>query len=353
MRVLIVTPLYPPDLGDLASYVRTFATELHKTDDVAIATYGELPEAISGIPISATSKRLPTLVRLSLFTVRLWKQSKKMDVLYVADGASIGLPAVLVSFFRRIPLIRFVIQDETWERAFHAKLATTDEATFILSRTKGRLALIKYLQRLVLRSAKIVFVPSLFYQSLFKKGYGVASAVLPLPAETALQLPFSPEPVTHQLLSTEYLERTPGFDRLFSAIATLRVTTPDISLVMANTGRAQNYYQQLAQSLGIGAHVVFLGQVSRAEQEDLARNSAAQIIMTMDNAGTRSFHRAAARGIAVITDESSELAATIQKVLSDTSFKQSLIADGKRLVAEQASWESHLSLWRSLVEKSL
>lgn len=250
-------------------------------------------------------------------------------------------------------MARFVIQDEAWERAFHAKAATTDEATFILSTPTGRLAWIKRLQRFVLRSAKWVFVPSTFYQSLFKKGYGIASEVLAYPADKPLELPFSPEPVDHQLLITQYLERDSGFEQAFAAIAELRTNVSDMKLVIANTGREQRYYQELAQTLGIEKHVVFLGHASRAEQVDLARNSAAQLMLKMDNAGIRSLHNAYALGVAVITNEASDLTANIQRLFTDPSYKIELIENGKRFAAEHASWESHLAGWQTAIKKIL
>lgn len=353
MRTIIVTPLYPPDLGDLAVYVKNVAIHLSKTDDVVIATYSESPEDIEGVPIVTTSKRLPTITRLAIFTFRLWKAAKNADILYVGDGASVGLPSVIVSFLRRVPMVRFVLQDETWERAFHAKIATTDEASFILSKQTGRLAWIKRLQSIVLRSAKLIFVSSAFYQSLFKKGYGVDAIVLTYPADKPLELPFAAEPVAHQLLITHDIARGSGFEQAFAAIAERRSTFSDIKLIIANTGRDQHYYQQLAQTLGIAEHIVFLGHVSRAEQEDLARNSEAQLILSTDTTSIRSLNNASAQGIAIITNDSSDLSVRIQRLFTDPAYKAELVADARRVATEQASWDSHLAHWHSAIKKIL
>lgn len=112
MKVVLATPLYPPDIAPPAPYIKELATRLKESHDVHIVTYGHIPEAISGVRIEAISKRRRKVSRLISFTIALWRRSVWADVLFVENGLSVELPALLCSLILRKPII-FHIGDMT------------------------------------------------------------------------------------------------------------------------------------------------------------------------------------------------------------------------------------------------
>lgn len=98
MKIVIATPLYPPDIAEPAPYVKELATRLEGMHAVTILTYGRLPEQIDGVHIIAVNKRLPLFFRLTRFMFALHKLAAKAEVLFVENGLSTELPALLVSF---------------------------------------------------------------------------------------------------------------------------------------------------------------------------------------------------------------------------------------------------------------
>ncbi len=105
MRVLVVTPLYPPDIAPLAVYVKEFARRFSLHADITILAYAHIPEKIDGVRIVTVTKNIPLFFRLFSFTYTLWKESRTADMLFVQNGASVELPASLVSLFCHIPQV--------------------------------------------------------------------------------------------------------------------------------------------------------------------------------------------------------------------------------------------------------
>lgn len=105
MRILALSPLYPPDIAEPAPYVKELARRLSSTHQVTILTYGRLPEKVPGVEIATVDKRRPLPLRLVAYTRALWRALGKADVIYAQNGASVELPLLLVLLFRRKPLL--------------------------------------------------------------------------------------------------------------------------------------------------------------------------------------------------------------------------------------------------------
>lgn len=104
MRIVIATPLYPPDVADPAPYVKELAMRLSERHDVTVVTYGRIPEAIEGVTILTTDKRLPTLLRLASFTQNLLKALRGSDALYLQSGISAEIPTVIARAIKPVPI---------------------------------------------------------------------------------------------------------------------------------------------------------------------------------------------------------------------------------------------------------
>ena len=104
MHIVLVTPLYPPDIADPAPYVKELAQRL-SGHQVTIVTYGRLPEAVPGVRILSVDKSQNILLRLIRCTVALLGTARGADIIYVQNGPSIELPALVAALFTRTPLV--------------------------------------------------------------------------------------------------------------------------------------------------------------------------------------------------------------------------------------------------------
>lgn len=108
MKVIIVTPLYPPDTAPLASYIKELARRLACGHKLTIVTYGNLPEQIKDVRIIAINKRARLPLRLIKYTIALIRAARRVDFLYVENGESVELPALVAHTLARVPLIMHI-----------------------------------------------------------------------------------------------------------------------------------------------------------------------------------------------------------------------------------------------------
>lgn len=105
MHIVLATPLYPPDIAPPAPYVKELAKRLYSGNRVTLVTYGKLPEQVAHVQIITIPKSSMLPLRLFTYTVALLKAARRADVVYAQNGASVELPAALIAFFTRRPLI--------------------------------------------------------------------------------------------------------------------------------------------------------------------------------------------------------------------------------------------------------
>ena len=109
MKLLIVTPLFPPDTTDSAKHVKELSARLSK-DGVTVLLYGHLPEKSPTINYVCVDKRQSLLDRVFKFTQSFIQESKQANAIILQNGPSVELPALLASLFTKAPII-FMLSD--------------------------------------------------------------------------------------------------------------------------------------------------------------------------------------------------------------------------------------------------
>ncbi len=104
MRVLIATPLYPPDVGGPATY----AVGLERS----LKTLGHEPMILFYREVLGS----PKVARQLIFAYKVFIHARNVQAIISLDTLSIGLPAVCVAKLLRIPSLVRVAGDQVWER---------------------------------------------------------------------------------------------------------------------------------------------------------------------------------------------------------------------------------------------
>ena len=103
LRILIATPLLPPQLGGPALYALNLAKEFSLLGkEVKIVSFGRY-------------LRFPSGIRHFFCLCALARQAVRSDLVFALDYTSVGLPAALVSLIFRKPLVIRVEGDFLWE----------------------------------------------------------------------------------------------------------------------------------------------------------------------------------------------------------------------------------------------
>lgn len=101
MKIVLATPLYPPDISEPAPYIKELARRLAPKHEVVIVATSYLPEAVDGVRIQTVNKHRPLLIRLFFLTLTLLQEAKHADIIIIENGASTefagGIVARLIS----------------------------------------------------------------------------------------------------------------------------------------------------------------------------------------------------------------------------------------------------------------
>lgn len=366
MRILLITPLYPPDLGDQAIYIKELAIRLSKNASVELLTYGDYPEEIPEVKITTVSKRLPLIVRLGAFFLQLWQASQGTDIIYVSDGASVGLPALLLSWLRSAHLVRHFRTDERWERAsVEDRFAFSEERYLQEQCANLRARFIYWLQRSLLRRAAAVITSTPTHEASVKQALAASEPhqyFVPYPPAKQLLLPFHASRSFPQIVSLSPLREHEGLEEALDAVAYLAPSHPHLRLILANDGPGKVALIDRAKKLCILDRVAILGTISAAEQQDLLRTSTIGLCLHSFASGVREIFEYYSHGVVCVAHEahrhprviehdrsgqllslhtSRELADYLDDLLHHpercTQFRQ----EGTRLMKRESSWEAH------------
>src|SRR3989344_6965870 len=98
-KVLIATPLYPPEIGGPATYASVLEKELPKRGiEVEVLAFREV-------------RSLPKIVRHGAYFLRCIAKGRDCDIIFAQDPVSVGLPALLASKFMRKRFIVKIVGD--------------------------------------------------------------------------------------------------------------------------------------------------------------------------------------------------------------------------------------------------
>lgn len=171
--VLMVTGIFPPDIGGPATYVPLMATELlSRGHEVMVITSSEPRDMSQTGAYPFTVLRLPRrinkLIRTLLIVGHIIKEGKRFDLLFV-NGFHVE--AALANLFLRKPCLMKVVGDFVWEAA-HGRW--TDRSFLEFQKREQGLFLeaLKLIRNWSLKRADMVIVPSRFLQETII-GWGI------------------------------------------------------------------------------------------------------------------------------------------------------------------------------------
>ncbi|MEY3784103.1 MAG: hypothetical protein RLZZ230_425 [Candidatus Parcubacteria bacterium] len=104
MRITILSPLFPPDVGAPAPYAKTLAEKLF-AHTITLIVFIHLPEAVPNIKPITIDKRWSKARQLIKALQELIKASRQTDIILVNNGLSTELPVLICSYFIKTPIL--------------------------------------------------------------------------------------------------------------------------------------------------------------------------------------------------------------------------------------------------------
>lgn len=160
MRVLVVSPIYPPEIGGPASYVPALARTLGKNHKVTVITFCRQTPIQSShnyrlihIPLT----RFGFLRQMNLLA-QIIRAAWSADVIYAQGSITVGLASFLSAKLFRKPVVLKFVGDELWENYRYQKTKQASLENFYQRSLSPKF--LTWLHRLVLRRANRLVVPS-------------------------------------------------------------------------------------------------------------------------------------------------------------------------------------------------
>ena len=217
------------------------------------------------------SKRRAAFLCLSPFILfwQTWRHSANVDVLNPHNFPS-GWIAILVGAVRGIPVVWTC--NEPPERPELSLLSKIGLADFI-----GWTVASSFIDRLLMKRAKAIYVPSERTRADVLERYGRPASVVGLGIDEEFRSPASPSGLAERLgvrerfvlLLVGKLHPQKNQIACIEALPMLVGRIPQVVLLVAGSGPARMELEEAASRLGVAAHVRFLGHVSRSETREL------------------------------------------------------------------------------------
>lgn len=367
MKIVLATPIYPPEIGGPATYTKELCERLHNQHEITVVAYTDVREAFAGTTLAAISKQRPLPIRLIKYFFTVLKVSKKTDLIYVQNAVAAGFPVAIVSIITGKPFILKFVGDEAWERATQNKKTKKLLEDFLEHPEGGlRTTLMMALQGFVLRRAKIVTTPSEYLGKAIQKTYRINPKRVITnynAAEETETLPFETKRVHHQIATTARLTTWKGVDGIIRATALLKKSFPDIQFKVAGEGPEMDNLLKLTQELGLENEVTFLGKISRAETWQLRKNSEVYVLnstyeglphtvltsfaaeiptVATDIPGTNEAVYNEETGLLIKPGDTEALAKAITRYFNDPALCKKVVENGTKILKSKFSWEAHL-----------
>lgn len=238
MRLLIATPLYPPDDGGPATYAKLLETALPaKGIEVVIVSFSDFRHYKKGI----------SHLR---YTCALFRAGRGADLILTLDPVSVGLPALIVSYLRRKPLILKMVGDYAWEQGTQRFGVKENLDEFVKKNDyPSPVRTLRSIEREVAGKATRVIVPSEYLKGIVMAWgipsekvtvvYNAFNADLPTASKESLRKKFEYDhPV---IISVGRMVPWKGFKVLMDAVGPLVSEFPGLTLEIVGSGDRGEY----------------------------------------------------------------------------------------------------------------
>lgn len=298
MRLLIATPLYPPDIGGPATFAKMVADEFPKRGiTVSLALFGAVV-------------RWPSGIRHVLFFFTVLRKGRNAEVILALDPLGVGLPAAIAAKLLRKPFVLRVAGDRAWETGVqrHGILEPLD---IFSAKRSGvfSLRVIQTLQRFVCSLAGVVIVPSEYFKTVLLN-WGVPEQKIRVVYSAFEEPQRAPDKAAARkelnlsgtiLLSAGRLVPWKGFAMLIDLMPELKQEFSDLMLIIAGEGPERDALTRKINECGLRERVILVGKI---EQKKLFSYIAASDVFVL-NTGYEGFSHqlleVMALGIPIIT----------------------------------------------------
>ena len=347
MRVLIVSGIWPPDVGGPASHAPEAAEQLRaRGHEVEVATMADAEPKAEAYPVRWTSRRMPRGLRHATSALAIARAARRADVAYATGLLVRSSLAAVVS---RTPFVLKLTSDPSFERAVRYGLTGSSLDDF--QRAGGvRVRALRRASDFALRRAAHLVVPSESLRQLALTWGVRAERITLLPNPVA-----PPELGARDELRTRHGLEGPTLvfagrlapqKRLDVALDAL-ARADGVTLLIAGDGPDEQELRRHAGTLGLDGRARFLGPQPRRTVFELLRAADAALlssswenfphmavealavgtpVLATSVGGVAEIVRDGENGLLVPSEDPEALAEAIRRYFADAGLRERLSA---------------------------
>lgn len=269
MNILIISGIFPPDIGGPATYVPLIAGELFKLGhQVVVLTLSEHADHDDGrypFEVIRILRRLPKPLRWLRTVSAILHLGRRADLLYV-NGLS--AEAVLANLILRKPVAHKLVGDKAWEWSRNRRWVHDSFEIFQKRRYSWKVDMLKALRSLLICRSDLVIVPS-GYLRRWVTSIGISvDKVVMIPNAVNVRQELDrieiPLPTLQNIVTVCRLVPWKGVRGILDALVSLK----DVGLVIVGDGPERVELEHLTVNSDIAGRVFFAGM--RSHEETLA-----------------------------------------------------------------------------------
>ncbi len=368
MKIIITTPLFPPEIGTPAKYIYTLAKKLSQKHEITILTYSNNYESIDGVKIYAIPKNKNLFLRLFLYTKKLIKLSKNTDIIYSQRAVASGLPSVIAGKITKTPVIVNYIESEAWERLQKVERHTPIHQSSFRNMQKipGSVWHIWHIEHFVLKHAQKIIVDSNFLINELSEKYDINKKNILLSynaPKDEIKLPFSINEEKYKIFINTELTEWNDVQTALRSIAMLIKKYPNIKLIISGSGIEKNNILKTIKELSLNEHVNLLGEISTAEKIYHIKSSSLFLSTSRYEEHTNSFYEAFREkkvvvatnipahreiikdnynGFLIPPGNAEKCAEILDKIFCDENMQKKITNNAYKDFENKFSWEKHI-----------
>lgn len=365
MKLVIATPLYPPEIGGPATYAKLLEDGLPgKGIEVELVKFSDV-------------RHMPKLIRHYAYYRRVLRAARTADAVLALDPVSVGLPAMKAAKKAGKPFFLKIVGDYAWEQGQQRFGVTVSLDEFVkMRKVPFPVRVLQRVQTRVARSAARVIVPSEYLKSTVA-AWGVPADKIAV-IHNAVQLgAVGPVPEAIQgrmrplLVTAGRLVPWKHIGGIIEAVELLHRQATSVSLAVIGDGPEREKLEDTARTLGNAC--VFTGRLSHTAT--LAGIKAADVfvlnssyegfshllvealalgtpVIATDAGGNAEIVQDGKNGLLVPVGDVAALAKAMERLLLDVPLAQAVRAHTRDSVAA-FSVDAMLSRTAELLQHSL
>ena len=263
MRVLVTVGIFPPDIGGPATFVpkiaKYFQDELNYEIEILTLSDNKNANINDDFSVKRIDRNLPIIYRWLKTIFTIYKLGKNKDLIFV-NG--LGTEATIANIFLKKKIIRKIVGDPVWERAYSKAKISESFDEFQVKNYGFSISLQKKMRSFSIKKTDIVVTPSQHLKNFilnlgFKNKIEIINNGVFIPEENANI--FTNDQINITIVSR--LVSHKNIKKIIRAISDLN--DPLIYLNIIGDGPELNQLQRISLESNNKDNIIFHGKLNR------------------------------------------------------------------------------------------